>query len=153
MLVRRYVPFSSRLRFTFVCHWKEITVIFTQAPLRIFLTRVHRVWHHGFWAVAPIVSVCVAFWRIFIAIRKRFCRVEETLLQQFTDNTSETTTRKLLDAELLRCRRQAGFISQERSRTPIVTARPDEPLLNNVRIGAPLTLPSSSDEDDELSRW
>ena len=28
--------------------------------------------------------------------------------------------------------------------------RPDEPLLNNVRIGAPLALPSSSDEDDEL---
>ena len=106
-----------------------------------------------FWAVAPIVSVCVAFWRIFIAIRKRFCRVEETLLQQFTDNTSETTTRKLLDAELLRCRRQAGLISQERSRTPIVATRPDEPLLHNVRIGTPLTLPSSSDEDDELSRW
>ena len=43
--------------------------------------------------------------------------------------------------------------SQERSRTPIVATRPDEPLLNNIRIGAPLTLPSSSDEDDELSRW
>ena len=105
-----------------------------------------------FWAVAPIVSVCVAFWRIFIAIRKRFCRVEETLLQQFSDNTSETTTRKLLDAELLRCRRQAGLISQERSRTPII-AGPDEPLLDNARIGAPLALPSSSDEDDKLSRW
>ena len=62
-----------------------ITDIFTQANLFDKSTSGVASW---FWAVAPIVSICVAFWRIFIAIRKRFCRVEETLLQRFSDNTS-----------------------------------------------------------------